>query len=348
MIGIALEGGGAKGSYQVGALKALKECGIKPQMIAGTSIGSVNAALICQGNYKKMENIWLNSTTDIFGLDSTLILKLKNHTFKFVDFKTLIEDLKEILLNKGIDTDKILNLLNEYIDEDKVRNSKIKFGLVTVRLKGMAPLELTIDDIPKGKLTEYILASCYLPFFSFQKIIDDNYYLDGGFYNILPITLLEKSGCNKIYAIKVQGTGINQKKVNKNTEIIEIKTNENLGLSIIFDKESNLRNMKMGYYDTLKSLIKLDGNKYYFKNRSDKYYDKIIKNVNKITLSTLKLKHNTLNNKDLTIKVIEYLMDKTNMNPYQVYNIKSIIKDLKNDKKIKGIYKDFIDSSKLL
>ena len=342
MIGIALEGGGAKGSYQVGALKALKKCGIKPKMVAGTSIGSINAALLCQGDYKKTEEIWLNSTTDIFGLDSKLIENLKNHKFKFTDFKTLVEDLKEILSNKGIDTNKILNLLNEYIDEDKVRKSKIKFGLVTVRLKGMTPLELTIDDIPEGKLTEYILASCYLPLFSFKKIIDDNYYIDGSIYNLLPITLLEKNGCNKIYAIKVQGSGITQKKKNKNTEIIEIEANESLGASIIFDKKSNIRNMKMGYYDTLKSLIKLDGNKYYFKKRNDKYYDKIIKDINKTTLSKLKLLHVTLNNKDLVIKVTEHLMDKNNIDPYKIYNLKKVLKDLKKKNNLKGIYKEFI------
>lgn len=52
MLGIALEGGGAKGAYQVGAYIALKKKHIKPSIIAGTSIGSVNAALMVQGDIK--------------------------------------------------------------------------------------------------------------------------------------------------------------------------------------------------------------------------------------------------------------------------------------------------------
>jgi NTE family protein len=55
MIGFALEGGGAKGAYQVGAYKALIENHIKPSIIAGTSIGSLNAAMMAQGDYKKLK-----------------------------------------------------------------------------------------------------------------------------------------------------------------------------------------------------------------------------------------------------------------------------------------------------
>ena len=58
MVGVVLEGGGARGSYQVGALKALYKCGIYPDAFVGTSIGSVNAAMCAQGDHKKLERIW--------------------------------------------------------------------------------------------------------------------------------------------------------------------------------------------------------------------------------------------------------------------------------------------------
>ena len=78
MLGIALEGGGAKGAYQVGAYIALKKKHIKPSIIAGTSIGSVNAALMVQGDIKKLVNLWLTATTDIFGINSELAEKIKS------------------------------------------------------------------------------------------------------------------------------------------------------------------------------------------------------------------------------------------------------------------------------
>ena len=42
-----LQGGGALGAYQVGVYQALHEAGIEPDWVIGTSIGAINAALIC-------------------------------------------------------------------------------------------------------------------------------------------------------------------------------------------------------------------------------------------------------------------------------------------------------------
>lgn len=167
-------------------------------------------------------------------------------------------------------------MLKSSINEDKIRKSKIKLGLITVKVDGLKPLELTIDDIPKGKLAEYILASCYLPLFNYKPIIDNKYYIDGGFYNNIPLSLVENYGCDTIYSIRIKGIGVSHNKLKKETKVIEIKPSENLGSIIIFDKESNIHNMKLGYYDTLKVLDNLDGNKYYFKNKTNKYYEKLL------------------------------------------------------------------------
>ena len=56
--GIVLEGGGARGSYQIGAWKALREAGIKIRGIAGASVGALNGALICMDDLEKAEEIW--------------------------------------------------------------------------------------------------------------------------------------------------------------------------------------------------------------------------------------------------------------------------------------------------
>ena len=49
--GLVLEGGGAKGAYQIGAWKALKEAGIRIKGIAGTSVGALNGALIAMDEF---------------------------------------------------------------------------------------------------------------------------------------------------------------------------------------------------------------------------------------------------------------------------------------------------------
>src|SRR5436309_6857243 len=45
-IAMVLSGGGALGAYQAGAYSALESCGVRPNWIAGTAIGAVNAAII--------------------------------------------------------------------------------------------------------------------------------------------------------------------------------------------------------------------------------------------------------------------------------------------------------------
>src|SRR6516225_10037400 len=44
---LVLQGGGALGAYQVGVYHALHEAGIEPDWVIGTSIGAINAALLC-------------------------------------------------------------------------------------------------------------------------------------------------------------------------------------------------------------------------------------------------------------------------------------------------------------
>ena len=51
--GLVLEGGGAKGAYQIGAWKAMREAGVKIKGIAGTSVGALNGALICMDGLGK-------------------------------------------------------------------------------------------------------------------------------------------------------------------------------------------------------------------------------------------------------------------------------------------------------
>ena len=45
-VGLVLSGGGAKGAYQVGALKALQELGTTIDVVAGASIGALNGAVL--------------------------------------------------------------------------------------------------------------------------------------------------------------------------------------------------------------------------------------------------------------------------------------------------------------
>jgi NTE family protein len=67
--GIVLSGGGAKGDFEVGALRLLYERGVRPDIICGTSVGSINGAKLAEGEgasdqgLEGLEKIWLRLQT---------------------------------------------------------------------------------------------------------------------------------------------------------------------------------------------------------------------------------------------------------------------------------------------
>ena len=58
MRAIVLSGGGSKGAYQIGVWKALRKLKLKYDVVTGTSVGALNAALMVQNNYYKALYFW--------------------------------------------------------------------------------------------------------------------------------------------------------------------------------------------------------------------------------------------------------------------------------------------------
>lgn len=328
MVGVALEGGGARGSYHVGALIALRKCGIYPKCFVGTSIGSVNAALAACNDYKTMEHVWKEvSCEELFNVDSNLIKAIEQ---KKIDKKVIqngLKTIREIISNSGIDTTNLKKIYKENIDEKVLRNSDIDFGLVTYGLSDRKPIEIFKRDIPNGKLHEYLIASCYLPVFKMEKIIDDKYYIDGGFHDVCPVNMLIREGYNEIYAIRTYGPGITQKVIPNNAKIIYIAPKKKLGSIILFDEDSVKYNMNLGFYDALRVLKKLDGNEYYIRRRDKAYYDLMCSNISKKQLNRMFL--SLTDTKKITLRVIESLMKEYNFELFKVYNLPFLILKLK-------------------
>lgn len=63
MIGLVFAGGGAKGAYQIGAWQAFREQGIEFDVVAGTSIGALNAALVASTDFENARRFWTTLTT---------------------------------------------------------------------------------------------------------------------------------------------------------------------------------------------------------------------------------------------------------------------------------------------
>lgn len=263
MIGFALEGGGAKGAFQVGAIKALYEMGIYPDVVVGSSIGAINGAFIASGELHTLEKMWLNSKLeDMMAEDAQSIQKVLQFDLKknYFDIRSFV---LETLKKGGLDVTPYKNQLRDLLDEEKIRTSKIDFGLVTVSLTDFKPIEVFASEVPEGKLHDYIIASANFPAFKVDKI-EDKTLLDGGFFNNLPVNLLLEKGCDRIFAIRLFGKGRIKKFKNENLVPIEyITPSEDLGHTLGIDPERARHNMRLGYLDAMRVLKRMKSKRFY-------------------------------------------------------------------------------------
>lgn len=263
MLGLALEGGGAKGAYHMGAVKAYREEGYVFDGVAGTSIGAINGAMIAQGDFDAAYRMWENMDNSLlFDIEEMQMEKILNRHFDWDSLSFLKDRIRAIIENRGLDTSKIRGILNEIIDEEKLRQSKVDLGIVTVSLSDLEPVELFKEDIPKGKLVDYIMASANVPIFKIEPI-DSKYFIDGAFYDNCPINLLVRKGYKDIIAVRTLGLGLHRKVEDEDVNLTTLIPSENLGMVLNFDNSVIQVNLKMGYFDAMRVIKNLVGTKYY-------------------------------------------------------------------------------------
>jgi len=279
MYGLVLEGGGTRGAFHMGAVKALLENGYAFGGVAGTSIGAFNAAIIAQGDFEHGYHLWQNMTTAmLLDIEEEQVNKFLNRE---IDREFLMYSAKkawQIISNRGLDVSRIRKMLDENIDEEKLRESGMDFGIVTVSVSDLMPLELFKEDIPKGKLIDYLIASAYLPAFRMERI-DGKFMIDGGFYNNLPVNLMVKKGYTDIIAIRTFGMGKIRPVEDEKVNVTYIEPSEKLGRVLSLDKRVVARNLKMGYMDTMRMIKGLKGVKYYIEPMDDAVFVKAFSRV---------------------------------------------------------------------
>ncbi|HNR65763.1 MAG TPA: patatin-like phospholipase family protein, partial [Atribacterota bacterium] len=227
--GLVLEGGGAKGAYEIGACKALEEMGMNITAVTGTSVGALNGAMVAQHEIEKAYQLWYNiHPSQVMNIEAEVLDKLARLEIRPSDIRYYLKILGEIITEGGIDVSPLQKLIKKYVNEEKLRNSDIIFGMVTVSFTDRKALELFIEDIPDGQIADYLFASANFPLFRSAKI-GDKVYLDGGIYDNLPIRMLINRGYTSLIIVQVGGLG-RKRKVNLNhLNVINIETKEYLG-----------------------------------------------------------------------------------------------------------------------
>ena len=96
--GLALEGGGAKGAYQIGAWKALREAGIRFSAVSGTSVGALNGAMIVMDDLQKAEDVWNNiHFSQVMDVDDEEMRRLMTRDIPLSELKSTLRSVAEII-----------------------------------------------------------------------------------------------------------------------------------------------------------------------------------------------------------------------------------------------------------
>ncbi|WP_300278110.1 patatin-like phospholipase family protein [Peptacetobacter sp.] len=364
MRGLVLEGGGTKGSYQIGAYKALNEMGMDFQGITGSSIGALNGAYIVQGDIKIMEEIWLEYDYKHFiNVDFETYEKLKDIDTNMKQMNQIFSLIKKSFKeNDGIDITPLREMLEKTLDEEKIRNRGIDFGMVTMYIdKKLNPQSLFLEDIEKGRLVDYLIASASLPIFK-MNIMDNKLYVDGMFVDNLPIGMLEKKGYKDIVAIRIQDNLQGTMSIRKHNDLnlTVVYPSEYLGGSMNKDRDHIQKNINLGYLDTMKTFGKYDGVRFYFRNTENITEDLCFEKIRRISKKDIEFLCKVLNirrnpdlrtlmevivpkigevlnlpksfsYKDLYLSLYENILEKNNKNRIKVYDVNSVIKDAYNN-----------------
>ncbi len=247
---LVLSGGAARGAYEMGVWQALRELGVHIDMACGTSIGSMNAYIIALGDYEKARDMWLDMKTE-----------------EVFDFDRALQE-------GGGSFTGIRDILMKNFPEEGVRASSVDFGLCTVRLneeasmdpKTWTPLYLWTKDVPEGRMMDYVLASCSCYPVVKPYEIDGSKYLDGGFYDYMPVSMALKAGAQRIIAVNLEAAGWMQgEDIEKaGARLTLIEPSDELGNFVVFDPANTRRIMRMGYLDTMKIYGAFEGNRFTF------------------------------------------------------------------------------------
>lgn len=287
--GLVLEGGGAKGAYQIGAWKALREAGIKIRGVAGTSVGALNGALICMDDLEQAERLWKNiAYSKVMDVDDEMMARLfDKEKLKAEDLRSTLKDTFKILGEGGADIAPLRRLLEENVDEDRIRKSPVEFYSCTFSVTDRKELDVDMKSVPEGQMQDMLLASSYLPVFKNEKLHGKT-YMDGGVTNVLPVNALLDRGYENLILIRIFGVG-HEKKITipDQVTVLEIAPRTGLGSILQFDGAKSRRNMRIGYFDAMRMLYGLEGRIYYIEQKEEECY--YLKQLVQIAPEALKL-----------------------------------------------------------
>lgn len=190
-LAFVLGGGGARGALQVGAMRALFEAGLKPDLLVGTSIGAVNATGLALwgvdlNGLDVLERTWRDAA-DAYLLDPRLSRLLLRCLLGRPNTRAT-QQIAQFFASKGITSD----VRFEHIEG-------VRLGMVGSDLDAGQPVIYGTD--PTQSVLEGLLASIALPPWFAPVEKEGRHIVDGGFLSNLPIEPALTMGATEIIAL---------------------------------------------------------------------------------------------------------------------------------------------------
>lgn len=280
-LALVFSGGGSRGGYEIGVWQAMKELGMDIDIVTGTSVGAINAAMVCVGELELAKKLWHDVETNmIFDLDNESRYNeakdeiIRNtRGFMGMPVAEALSYAKYTVTRGGAGSTGMLSIVNDNLDLDAFYSSPVEYGLVTAELPLFKGHYLFKEDIPREKLCEYLVASASCFPAAHYTLIDGMKLVDGGYSDNLPIDMAMEKGATEMVAINMEAVGVVKKDSLRRAEeeldsFTYITSKWDLGNFLCFDPETNRRNMTLGYFDGLKAFGVRDGIWYTFEKGS--------------------------------------------------------------------------------
>jgi NTE family protein len=218
-VAVVLSGGGGKGAYHIGVLKALERLNIEPDIYTGTSVGSFNAAMLVSGkSLEQAERIWLGLTdTDVFLTKFNPRSLLTARSTESI--RLALESIRSLarLIASGVmsgkdwwrtldldsmmvDSSPMEYLIARSVDVASLKASKKSLCVPLTRLKPVTddPLEILCNDRISHR---HIFAACSAPLIFPPVSIGDQTFCDGAVIMNHPLKPAIDAGADDLYLV---------------------------------------------------------------------------------------------------------------------------------------------------
>jgi NTE family protein len=193
IIGIALGGGAARGWAHIGVLKTLKDTGLEPDIVAGTSIGAVAGACYVTGRLQALE--------DFAGALT------RRRVFGFLDFN---------FAGSGLITgQRLSSRLESHLQDVTIERLERKFVAVATELGTGHEVWLN-----KGSLVNALKASFALPGIFRPVKINGRWLIDGALVNPVPVSVCRALGARIVIAVNLSSDSVAKGSIIHDQEVL--------------------------------------------------------------------------------------------------------------------------------